>query len=176
MRDITVGRDDESREVVGYWGVCRGRVDGVDGCHREQRLWGVSGRGFGRVVTGVSHITGLVAPSIASIYSIRFINTDMKNFKKSLVFSPFPPNHLLISFYSFVPKTQILQKINPLNSPRRNPQHPPLLHYPLCPPRLVKLPSKIAPDTTEAIILLPPNYLRNLLALPFKPHPPRTVD
>ena len=28
-----MGSDDESREVVGYWGVCRGRVDGVDGSH-----------------------------------------------------------------------------------------------------------------------------------------------
>jgi hypothetical protein len=76
-----------------------------------------------------------------------------------------------------VEKTPILQKINPPNSPQRNPQPPPPpLHYPLSPPRLVKLPFKIAPDTTEAIIPLPHNYLCKLLALPFKPHPPRTVD
>ena len=28
-----MGGDDESREVVGYWGVCGGRVYGVDGGH-----------------------------------------------------------------------------------------------------------------------------------------------
>src|ERR1700761_4829570 len=97
----------------------------------------LSGRGFVMGChRGVTHITGLVAPSIASIYSIRFINTDMKNFKKSLVFSPFLPSPLLIYFPSFEGKTPILQKINPLNSPQRNPQPPPPLplHYPFSPP------------------------------------------
>lgn len=28
-----MGGNDESRKVVGYWGVCRGGVDGVDGSH-----------------------------------------------------------------------------------------------------------------------------------------------
>ncbi len=28
-----MGGDDERREVVGYWGMCRGRVDRVDGSH-----------------------------------------------------------------------------------------------------------------------------------------------
>jgi len=33
MRDVTMRGDDESRKVVGYWGMCWGGVDRVDGGH-----------------------------------------------------------------------------------------------------------------------------------------------
>jgi len=52
--------------------------------------------------------------------------TVMKNFKKSLVFSPFISCPSLIPLLSFVEKIQIPQKTNPLN----NLQRPPLLPLP----------------------------------------------
>ena len=136
----------------------------------------LSGRGFVMVCHGGVTHHGACRSSIASIYSIRFINTDMKNFKKSLVFPPFYPRLLLISFLSFVEKTPILQKINLLNSPQLNPQPPPLQHYLSSPPRLVNLPFQTPPDTTEAVIPSHHNYRRNLLALLFQLLPPRIVD
>jgi hypothetical protein len=102
----------------------------------------------------------------------------MKSFKKSLVtFSFYPSLPILTSIRSFVAKILILQKINQINS--LHCQYPPpllLLHYPPSPPLLSNLPSQIAPDTMEAITPFLYNYLPNLLALPFKPLLPSTVD
>lgn len=126
------------------------------------------------VVTG-----GHTSPSsIASIYiSIRLFNTNMKNFKKSLVSSPFPFSSLLISFPSFVVKTPILQKTNPLNNPQRHPQPPPPpRHYPFSPPHLANLPFRTAPGIMEATTPFYHKQPRNLLARLLNLLPHRTVD
>src|SRR6266852_46668 len=120
----------------------------------------LSGRGF---VTGVSRITLVHRIDIFD----SLFNTDMKNFKKSLVSSSFPSSSHLISFPSFVVKTPILQKTNPLNNPLRNPQPPPPpRHYPFSPPRLAKSPFQTAPDIMEATTPFNHNQPRNLLARP----------
>jgi hypothetical protein len=62
-----MGGDDERREVVGYWGVCRGGVDRVDGSHYSS-AGGLSGRGF---VIWPSRECHTSPSSIASIY-VRF--------------------------------------------------------------------------------------------------------
>ncbi len=123
------------------------------------------------VVTRVSHITLVYRIDICSV-----LNTDMKNFKKSLVCSPFSSCSHLISFHSFVVKIPI-RKTSLLHSPLRHLQPlPPPLRCPSNPPRLFKGPSQTALDTMGAIIPFHPSHLRSLLARLFNLLPPRTVD
>lgn len=130
--EVTMGGHYEGWKVIGYWGMRRGRVDGVNGCHqrncrlrtegrirRRRGAWSsqsvACGR-FGRVtglVTHTIHIPTLVFEPgrFQSVpipfhprrnryirFRICFLSststrpnffTDMKNFKKSLVFAPF---------------------------------------------------------------------------------------
>lgn len=101
---------------------------------------GHASRGFGCVFSRLSLSLRPFIPShriaFASIYSIPYLPaviisqpplfTDMKNFKKSLVFSTSFSCPSLTPLPSFVQKTQILQKTSPLNRL----QHPPLLPLP----------------------------------------------
>ena len=38
-RDVTMGSHYEGWKVIGYWGMCRGRVDGVNGGHEGKCSW-----------------------------------------------------------------------------------------------------------------------------------------
>jgi hypothetical protein len=81
----TVGSDDERRKVVGYWGVGRGRVDGVDRCHGFVVVL-VKGVQGALAVTGHdSHGSGRLDLPIASYRIASLVLSVMKSIKKSLV-------------------------------------------------------------------------------------------
>jgi len=100
----------------------------------------------------------------------------MKNFKKSLVLSPFFHPTSLRHFLSFGLKTPVLQKTNLLNNLQRHPHLQLPLHYPLSHLRLAQLPFQIPPDITGGVIPLYHNHLLSPLALPFQLQPPKTAD